>query len=226
VFFDVLGTFVIYWPRSWSVPLAALSVLMLLAVGARRLWSWRGLKCIVVAGLAVGVAGAASVALGAIVARSLASAGILPRSHVAHGQLIAAIYWLIAILLVVATVRLLLGRAFRSDVFATVWLGWSVVGLAVAWWLPGFSYVLLVPALGTAILSILPLNINHKVVLSVLLAAVILVPLANVLPVGLGPRAGLVLCPAFTLMLSPMLPFLVTGDEEAASDSVHRTESS
>ena len=156
--------------------------------------------------LALLVAAGLSAALGWGLVRGLTATGLLPGIHVAHGRSIAALYWPLSLIILWFVGRYVLREVARADVWAAYWLVWSIAGLAIAWWIPGFCYLWLIPALMAAVLSIVPMSPTARLVVSVGVASVILLPLGNMLPIVFGPRAGVLLCPVCTLVLSPLLP--------------------
>jgi hypothetical protein len=71
--------------------------------------------------------------------------------------------------------------------------------------------MLLVPALAAAMFSMVPIGWTARLVLSVGIAGMMLLPLGNMLPIVFGPGAGVLLCPVFTFVLSPLFPCLVAA---------------
>jgi hypothetical protein len=206
VFFDVAGLCVAYFPESWARPLSALACAILVVCGGWRLWSRPGVRTFSLTVFAILVALGLSAALGWGLSRALAAAGWLPRVHVAHGRAMAASYWLLSAGILWLVVRFVLRNVARADVWAAFWLVWSVAGLLIAWWIPGFCYMLLVPALVAALLSLVPLSPTVRLTATVVVASVMVLPLGNMLPVVFGPGFGLLLCPTCTLALAPLLP--------------------
>jgi hypothetical protein len=212
VFFDVLGTFVVWFPQSWAWPLSVVACVVLAGCVATRL-GWRvGVRSVLLTLWTQAVAFGFSVLLGWLLARGLIACGLLPRQHVIHGWWLAALYWPLSLAVLGVTTRFVCRRVSRQDVWIAYWFVSSLVGLAVAWWLPGFCYLWLVPAVAAAILGTMPGGLRVKLVLSVGVTAVVLVPLGNMLPIVFGPRAGALLCPACIWVLSALLPFFVADD--------------
>ena len=111
VFFDLLGCTVVCYPQSWALPLAMIPLAVLVLRFAGPLFTLSSLRAALLLAAIVLVALAASAALGAILARGLMAAWILPRSHVALGGLISTLYVPISVALV-----WLLGRRFLRSV--------------------------------------------------------------------------------------------------------------
>jgi hypothetical protein len=143
IWFDVLGLFVVRYPRVVAVPLAALAAAAI-AFAARR-------AGIPARGAATGAALAACVPLGA----GLAGFAVSSLVHVdAGGEWIASTSGAsIALLSAGAAVGLAAPRATPADDRA-VWFGvvgaWSVAGLACAAMVPGASHLWLGPSLAAA----------------------------------------------------------------------------
>lgn len=215
VFFDLLGTWVIYWPQSWAWPLGAIAFVILAVSGARRLRTRAGIRAAWRTLLAMLVTAILSAALGWVLGRNLSVAGLLPTNHVTHGRWLAALYWPLSFAILRFAVRYLVQDVSREDVWATYWLVWSLAALAIAWWIPGFSYLFLVPALAAATCAVVPLGWTAKFVLSVGVAGIMLLPLGNMLPIVFGPGAGIMLCSVVTLALSPLFPGFVVDSRVA-----------
>lgn len=206
VFFDLLGLWIVYMPEWWALPLAASACGVLVLCGALRLRRRSGLRAAALMLWAITLALALSAGLGWSAARGLVAAGMLPRADVAYRDAIVVGYWVLALGVVWLVEKYALRRVARADAWAAFWMIWSMGSLALAWWLPGLCYQMLVPALGAAVLAVLPLRPTLRLTLSVVVASVMLLPLANMLPVAFGARAGLMLCPVCALALCPLLP--------------------
>ncbi len=207
VFFDVFGMFVVYYPESWAIPLAVAALVVLVLRFAWPLYGRPVFRCTLLLVTTIVLTLLGSVATGAIVAKVLQAVGILWRSHVALGGPIFVLYLTISATLLWWVARLLLRGTDRGVAWSVFWIMWSAVGVVLAALIPGFSYFLLVPALSAALLSLLPLGLHSRMILSVLVTSVVLLPIANQMPLALGPRAGWILCGVFTLIFLPLLPF-------------------
>ncbi len=207
VFFDVLGMFVVYYPQTWALPLAVAALVALVLRFVRQLWGRGSLVCALRLITTMVVALIAAAALGGLAAKGLQAAGVLWKGHIALGGLVSSLYLLISATSVWFAARYLLRGMDRGVTWSVFWILWAVLGVVLATLIPGFSYFLLVPTIATVLVSLFPLGLHGRIVWSVLLASVMLLPLANLLPVALGPRAGLVLGGVFSLVLFPLLPF-------------------
>ncbi len=223
VFFDVLGLQVVAFPQSWLGPLVALPVLLLLLRFGTQFASrstWFGVAMVAVAVVLVFIAAAL---LGTAVTWLLSAAGLLSRKYVPYGGWLTAFYVLLSLTLVWCLARPLLRRVSSATIWIVLWLSWSLVGVAIGFILPGFSYFTLVPALGAAVLAILPANaVRARIFGTILVASVVLLPLANLLPIALGARAGVAVLPVWTLVWLPLLPLLGTtekGADEGGADA-------
>jgi hypothetical protein len=149
VFFDVLSLFTIWWPRFWTLPLAALAAaLIVFAVTRLRrrgqlspaAWLW-------------GVAGAVAAPLGAaglgfLLLRALSLAGALsPPTWIAHPLPAVAAFWLLGLAAAAAAAALLATRAGPIGFWAGTACVWGALAATVAAVAPADSYPLLVPAL-------------------------------------------------------------------------------
>jgi hypothetical protein len=217
VFCDVLGLCIVYIPESWAWLLGAVASIVLCVSSVRQYRSNGGVKTWLRTWLVILVAAGLSVALGWGLARGLTAAWLLPRNHVAYGGWIVALYWLTALAILWLTARSLLRGVTMTGVWNSLWLLWSIGATLLAWWVPGLCYLLLIPTLVAAMLTCVPVGPTVRLLLSVTVAGVVLLPLGHLLPVALGPRAGAVLCPVCLLVFCPLLPALVA--EACPADS-------
>ena len=157
IYTDVLGRFVVWWPASINLVLAGAILAATMAAGgiARRRglflrFKWR----IFVAVLLPLFAGALLV--GYVGLRGAWIANPLPA---------LAAYWALALLVVVVTCRYTpLGRTDMWSAWSGVWLYWNAIGLATAWFVPGASYLFLLPgaiaAVTGLVAAVLPKRIS------------------------------------------------------------------
>jgi hypothetical protein len=190
VFFDVLGFGVVRWPKGWTLAIAILALVLVGLASLRRLSTpRRG----VLFGL-LGFLGAVAVAALLAVGLSMAMRGATPGLWVQGPQPEIAAFWLLALAVVVALAAAVSRRAGSTGLWAGVWIGWSVLGLALAVVAPGISYLFVVPALvagiaglvfpsGGAAVSLIPAGVAF------LLWIPILLPLYD----GLGKQALVVI---------------------------------
>ena len=88
----------------------------------------------------------------------------------------------------------------------------ALVGVLVAWKMPGFSYMWLVPTCATALVVFMPISWQVKFLISVCATGVVLLPVGTILPIVFGARAGMQLCPVCVFVLLPLMPCFV-GDK-------------
>ena len=100
------------------------------------------------------------------------------------------------------------------------WTLWCVVGVAVAYWMPGFSYFTLMPAMAAALLGLVPIGFTARCVGTVVLSSVVMLPLVNLLPVAMGPAAAVIFHPAFVLLWLPLLPLWAAVEPEGEKTQV------
>ncbi|MCY2961543.1 MAG: M20/M25/M40 family metallo-hydrolase [Planctomycetota bacterium] len=150
VWHDVLGRFVIHWPRGWSVPLAVLSLTVLVGALARRR------RDPAVSGIAEAAWGATAAALGILLA-ALFTFGFARAQDPWHGApdpwFAAPEPWSVACL-VLALLGASLGcalpkarRARREHVFLGTWILCAAVGVVVALVEPAACLLFVAPAL-------------------------------------------------------------------------------
>lgn len=216
VFFDVLGWSVVHWPVGWTVPLAALAMLVILSVFvvARR----RGRAS--AGGLVLGlIAFLASVLLTGALAYGLAmwASGMLRVPWIARPFPLLAAFWLLPLVVGGLLLPRLGRRAGAGGAYVGVWLAWSLCGLALAFVAPGISYLFLVPALiaGVAGHAYLqggsPTTGAVAVLLPVLIAGLLWFPILIPLYDGLGSTALLVIAVLVAVMVAALAPlFAVT----------------
>src|ERR1700681_4516018 len=160
VYFDLFGALLVRIPQTWVVPAALISVLLLLIAGARllllRLLSLRALlwgSLGLVAAVAVGATAAAALmallrSLGAVSAGGAGAA-------VAHPWALEVGFAGLAFFIT----TLIGARLQRQAGFWGLWysgaLLYALLAAALARWLPGASYVALLPAI-VALLALLP----------------------------------------------------------------------
>ena len=213
VFFTLFGHWIVCYPESLAIPLATM-ILVIQLIGSwlslRRGASLSGL--FVTAG-AVFLAVLMSLLIGFNVSL-LVRSGVL--EHSAHGfsehdPWLVGGMWSLAF----AACALSIGWTSRSrrvsaeSVWATVWLGWALVGLLTAMVLPGFSYMMLAVGLCPALLSMFSLDRQVSTVIAVGLGSIVLVPIGYQFGIALGPRMALGLSVLYVLMLTPLFPALV-----------------
>lgn len=216
VFFDVLGWSVVRWPVPWTVPLAILTVVLMLSVfviGRRRgQVTAGGLLTGVLAFLAVVLlAGVLAFGLAMLVSRTV------PVPWIAHWFPLVAGFWLLPLGVAGLLFPGLARRAGRLGITVGVWLVWSLFGLILAFVAPGISYLFLVPALiaGMALQAVLRATsvttVAVGVMLPVLIAGLLWFPILAPLYHGLGSGALVPIAVLMAIFVSGLAPlFRVT----------------
>ena len=175
VWFDVLALFVVRWPASWSLPLAVLSLsLIVVWTIRRRTFGWRGL--VAPLGALVG-----ATILAILVGALLHAFGALPVAWIAHpaGALISLHFACFAAGLAIS--RLL---ARDESTWSGTWLVWSALGVVVAAAVPGACFLFVVPALVAGLTG--GLREDLRAAIPSVAAAVVWLPLVVLVYEGLG----------------------------------------
>jgi hypothetical protein len=218
-YFDVLGLFLIRYPATWNVPLAAFVTLLFFAVIALgiRKGSLRPLQIILgwLAFLLTAVTVFGVVTLAWMLIRATHSGyRVLPATYTYNSKLYLLGFAAVTVAITAAAYALWLRRVDALNLFAGALLWWLLLlWLSVAF-LPGGSYLMTWPlffyllGLGGSILfrGGAPRSSSYRAVLPLFFipSFVLVLPLAYLMFVGLGlPFLGLVML-ALTLILGPL----------------------
>ncbi len=208
VFFDVLSLFVVRWPKPWTSALAVLA-LMLVAIAARRALRSHAAR-LPRRGLLFGILAF----WGAVVAAGLAAFGLftamrgaMPNNWVDRPQAEIAAFWMLGIALPLIVAGAAGRRAGGIGLWSGVWIGWAVLGVAVAVTAPGIAYLFVVPALFAGLLGLLtvPARLPSTLVPAVV-AGLLWMPVLGPLYVGLGAPALVAIGLLVGLMVTPLMP--------------------
>ncbi|HND55249.1 MAG TPA: hypothetical protein PLV92_22700, partial [Pirellulaceae bacterium] len=91
-------------------------------------------------------------------------------------------------------------RRFSADeLWSGVWIGWSLLAIGVSGWLPGCSYAFAMPALAAAVAGVLRIDRARATLIATAFHAVVMAPFLYLLPIALGPGAGVVVTSLFGL---------------------------
>lgn len=194
VFFDVLGWSVVRWPKAWTLPIAVLVLVLVLAVfwGGRtggRVTPGQMLNGLFAFLTVVVVTGLLAFAL------NLGLRGLLPVPWIARPAPLIAVFWSLPLIVAGLLFPRLGRRAGLLGLFTGVWLGWALLGLTLAVVAPGISYLFLVPGLiaGFAGLALVrggsPVTGAVSVMLPVLIGGILWFPILLPLYDGLGSGA-------------------------------------
>jgi hypothetical protein len=218
VFFDLLGFCIVGWPAAWGLPLSVVPFLLLavavVRLRRRALLTAGGLARGFLAGLAVVVLAALAGFVASIVLQAAGVRTLWP----AHGTALQAVYWVLALAVV-----LLVGRGFRRTGFLGLWLGgwlvWAMLGLITALLVPGASYLFIVPtwfaALATLFLSAGDGTKPWIAILPALAASIVWFPLLILFYDGLGSPALWLVGTLLALALTPLVPLAASSREDA-----------
>ncbi len=214
VFFDLLGSSIVWWPAGRGLLLGGIAILLVL-VAAVRLFAGRRLTPggLLLGALAVPLILIATGVVAFALSRIFQLLG--PGLRVpwpARALPGVATFWLLA-LTVAASLGNWLRRARFFGLWTGIWLVWAIAGLATAMTLPGVSYLFLVPALVAGICGlVLPLGGTAAALAGVVpavVAGVLWFPLLILLYGGLGTVPGLVVVAAFfAIFLTALVPLI------------------
>ncbi len=146
VYFDLLAGVVFWWPATAARPLAALTLLLLVAAVAALGWRRQVTGIGIALGLVLWLGTLILVALVALAGYlSLRAIGALPFVWVAFPAALHVFIGALATLGALLAARL--GhRLERGELAVAALGGWALLTIPVSWWLPGASYLFLVPA--------------------------------------------------------------------------------
>ncbi|HSS51990.1 MAG TPA: M28 family peptidase [Thermoanaerobaculia bacterium] len=224
VFFDVLGRWLIWWPANWALPLAAVA-LLLLATEALLLLRRRKLTGVALArgGIAfVAILfGSALAAIGLSLA--LRAVGAFRVNWVADPRPATAAFWLLALAVGGGVSALSARRAGVSGLWAGVWIGWALLGVLVAWSLPGASFLLVVPALGAGLAALPSMVVARSrdlspglLILPSIVTAVLWFPVASFLEDGLGTGGLYLVTLMVAVCVTTLAPLFAEPDRRLA----------
>jgi hypothetical protein len=216
VFFDVLGWSVVHWPQAWTLPIAILVLVLVLAV----FWGGRSARSVTPGGMLSGLLAFLSViVVTGLLAFGLALAlrGALPVAWIPKPAPLVAAFW--ALPLIVASLLLprLGRRAGLLGLFTGVWLGWALFGVALAVAAPGISYLFLVPGLiaGIAGLALVrsksPATGAVAVMLPVLIGGILWFPILLPLYDGLGAGALVPIAVLRAILVAGLAPLFLAA---------------
>lgn len=211
VFFDILGQWVVCYPESYAIWFATIIVTLQLA-GLLRAFKLEGHSEAILdscAAMLVGFIGC--VATGWAMSQAMLW---LPRSSHGFGvgdPYLIAVLWLSVLTSMWLAFRFLGGKASIDSTWNVVWMLSAILGLASAVYVPGFSYIFLATGLVPSLLGIINMDRRIASVISIAIAAILLVPLGWQFGIALGVRMALVLSILYAMFLAPLYP-LLTGE--------------
>jgi hypothetical protein len=215
-FFDVLGAFVVSWPLSWSLGLALLALVLVLAaavLAVRRRAATGG-------GVALGFGAFLITLIFSGLAAFLLGMLVRGRFWVPSPLPLVAAFWLLP-LAVAGFVAGWLRSARATGLWAGAWIGWCLFGLllVVALPTPGISYLFVVPALVAAVTALLLFGSRGvdgaggtlAVLLTAAVSAVLWLPIVLPLYDGLGRGGLLPIAVLLSIFFAAVAPLFVTA---------------
>lgn len=216
VFFDVLGWSVVRWPKAWTLPIAVLVLVLVLAV----FWGGRSGRTVTMGGMLMGLLAflAVLVVTGLLAfGLNLALRGLLPAPWISRPVPLVASFWALPLLVAGLLFPWFGRRAGLLGLFTGVWLGWALLGLALAVAAPGISYLFLVPGLiaGVAGLALVrgssPATGAVSVLLPVLIGGILWFPVLLPLYDGLGSGALLPIAVLRAILIAGLAPLFLAA---------------
>lgn len=154
VWFDVLSFFIVWWPQRWSMTLAIVMLLLVVAAAMVRLRDGATTARAMTAGVASFFLALVMALLLGFVATWLTSLRALGATWVAQPGPAVAAMWLIGIGAAIAASTWLYAHAGFDGLFLGHAICWCVLSIALATVLPGAVYLALVPATALAVCAI------------------------------------------------------------------------
>lgn len=212
VFFDLLHTVVVRWPAGLSPLLGLLALALTLA--AAFLAHRRGLPVWgagFVLGFGAGLAALLLLLVLSIVFQILI-APAFPAPWIAHPGPATAVFWLLALGGGLGLAGLMGRRVGLPELWAGVWVSWSLFGLLAGIFLPGISYLILVPALVAGVCGLAlggsPAGRTVAAILPAFVAALLWFEILGLLYLGLGLTGLLVTAILLAVILSTLTPLM------------------
>ncbi len=155
VFFDFLTLFIVRWPASWTLMLAILAALAVVAAAGMRIR--QGTMRLV--DVLWGIAGFFGVVIGSglvayLLHKLLMAVDVYPTTWVAIPGPSLVVFWTIPFG-AVALCGMLLRTRNLQGLWAGTWILWASLSIAVAAMYPGMSYLFVVPALIAGVTAVI-----------------------------------------------------------------------
>jgi hypothetical protein len=224
VFFDLMSTFVVYFPERFALPIAGVALLVLIVYLWRFSGCREGLPTLILTALAIAMAFGLAVLGGEGVSSCYEACGWLPRRHMEYGPWLSVANWPLALAALALATWCMSRRGTREQVWISLSCISALAGVLVAWKLPGFSYLWLVPTCATVLVVFMPISWQVKFLISVCATGVVLLPVGTILPIVFGARAGMQLCPVCVFVLLPLMPCFVGADRRKLTTTSPATE--
>ncbi|MGH9703322.1 MAG: M28 family peptidase, partial [Candidatus Acidiferrales bacterium] len=216
VFFDVFAKWIISWPISWTMWLAALALGLLIATVLRlirrghlqaseMLWGLLAWFLMMVVSALTGIG----------LSWALRAGGAFPSVWIAHPRPALIAFWYMGFAWVGIFAACLRNRAGFWGLWSGVWIWWSILSLICAWILPGISFVFLVPSLAAGVFA-LPLFLGSQTTGKRMIATIVPLVMGSVLGVSaifylydsLGRPFLFAFAVLLALIVSPLSPLL------------------
>lgn len=223
VFFDLFSAKVVVWPQGWTIPMAILSLLLLLAViiqvSRHRLGSIRHIIGSMISWLVMLVG---AMVCGLLFDQLLRVTGTNSAVWLKRPVVLSIAIWLMVILWTVALVHVWIRRfklASMWEMWCGIWIWWAVIGLLVALLMPGASYLAVVPALFAGLFGIIGLRLKvggsrHAELivplLSLLVVACLWVPMELLFYDAFGFDTSIYLVAQVAMVAAALMPLLVS----------------
>ena len=223
VFFDLFSAKVIVWPRGWTIPLATLSLLLLLAVIIQVIRHRHGgIKHIIGSMILWLVMLVGAIGCGILFDQLLRITGTNSAVWLKHPVVLSIAIWLMVILWTVTLVHAWIRRFKLSsmwEMWCGIWIWWAVIGLVFALFMPGASYLAIVPALCAGFFGIIGLRLKDGgsrhaelivPLLSLLVVACLWVPMEMLFYDAFGFDTSIFLVAQVAMVAAALMPLLVS----------------
>jgi hypothetical protein len=204
VWFDVLSFFVIWWPQTFSLAVAIITMILLLVAA----FNLRTRPRAITIGVLAFFASLIAAFVVGIAVNWLAGLRAQGAIWVAHpGPMIAAA-WLAGLLMAIIVAQRLAAYAGISGLFFGHALCWSAMAIALAIVLRGGSYLAILPAAAFAICALVRLSDGVAAIICAVVAAILLFPFGLALYDALGRPILPVIAVLIALAATTFAPFL------------------
>ena len=216
VWFDVLSFFIVWWPQRWSLMLAIVMLVLVIAAALVRLRDGETTARAITMGVAAFFIALFLAFVVGFAATWITGFRTLGATWVAQpGPSIAAM-WLIGIGAALAAAKWLYGHAGFDGLFLGAAICWCVLSIAVATVLPGGVYLTLVPAMALAVCAIVraarDTDEGGLTIVCGAIAAMIHFPLAFALYDALGQPSLPVTAVLLALVATTFAPLLAAAE--------------
>jgi hypothetical protein len=142
---------------------------------------------------------------GWVFSKAIPGTPLLPRAFVSHGHVLSVVLFRLVAAVTLPVSRYCLSRCQRQRVWAAFWFGEALAAFALAVVAPDFSHLLLFPGLAAVVAAFAVRESTLRCLTTTWTAAMMLIPVAHLISIALGPASGLLLGPVDALVLLPLL---------------------